>query len=308
REPADPSSSVQAVAPVVFNGRIDPPGDEDRFLLTVTPGSRLRIKVQAYELGSSLDAVLRVDGKGGAAIANADDQTIPLPPKNGRPQSIILPDPIIDTTVPSGTSEIAVVIRDLERRGGVGFPYRIVAEPIEPDFEIAANATEASVPRGSTAAVAVTVKRKGYTGPIAVTVDNPPAGLTVRPGTIAAGQTAGLLTLTASPDASFPAAPIKLVGRGQGTSGPIQRVAAAPVIFAKQTNLPTSSITEYGLVAAPALPTPATLDVAPEPIEVAQGFGNTIPVKVTRTKGSDGVLAISGLVLPPGVTIPGDKV
>jgi hypothetical protein len=308
REPADPSSSLQAVAPVVFNGRIDPPGDEDRFLLAVTPGSRLRIKVQAYELGSSLDAVLRVEGKGGAAIANADDQTIPLPPKNGMAQSIILPDPIIETTVPSGTSEIAVVIRDLERRGGVGFPYRIVAEPIEPEFEIAANATEASIPRGSTAAVAVTVKRKGYTGPIAVTVDNPPAGLTVRPGTIAAGQTAGLLTLTASPDASFPAAPIKLVGRGQGASGPIERVAAAPVIFAKQSNLPTSSITEYGLVAAPALPTPATLDVAPEPIEVAQGFGTTIPVKVTRTKGSDGALAISGLALPPGVTIPGDKV
>ena len=39
----------RAVAPVVFNGRIDPPGDEDRFALAVTPGQRVRIKVQAYE-------------------------------------------------------------------------------------------------------------------------------------------------------------------------------------------------------------------------------------------------------------------
>ena len=194
--------------------------------------------------GISVDGVNFAMALRAGLYFRADDQTIPLPPKNGMAQSIILPDPIIETTVPSGTSEIAVVIRDLERRGGVGFPYRIVAEPIEPEFEIAANATEASVPRGSTAAVAVTVKRKGYTGPIAVTVVNPPAGLTVRPGTIAAGQTAGLLTLTASPDASFPAAPIKLVGRGQGTSGPIERVAAAPVIFAKQTNLPSTRISE----------------------------------------------------------------
>ena len=65
REPADPSAPpVRAVAPVVFNGRIDPPGDEDRFALAVTPGSRVRIKVQAYELGSALDAVLRVEGQG----------------------------------------------------------------------------------------------------------------------------------------------------------------------------------------------------------------------------------------------------
>ena len=241
REPADPSSAaVPAVAPVVFNGRIDSPGDEDRFLLAVTPGLAVRIKVQAYELGSSLDAVLRIEGKGGASIANADDQTIPLPPKNGMPQSLVIPDPIIETTVPSGTTEIALVIRDLERRGGVGFPYRIVAEPLNPEFEIAANVTEASVPRGGAAAVGVTVKRKGYTGPIAVTVDNPPAGLTVRPGTIAAGQTGGVLTLSASADAGFPAAAIKLVGRGQGPSGPIERLAVMPVVFSKQSNLPTS--------------------------------------------------------------------
>ena len=69
-------------------------------------------------------------------------------------------------TVPGGTNEITVVIRDLERRGGVGFPYRIVAEPLTPDFELQVNEAQVSIPRGGTAAVGVTVKRKGYTGPI----------------------------------------------------------------------------------------------------------------------------------------------
>jgi hypothetical protein len=223
-------------------------------------------------------------------------------------QSIILPDPTIEATVPSGTNEIAVVIRDLERRGGVGFPYRIVAEPITPDFEIAASQTEVSVPRGGTAAVGVTVKRRGYTGPIAVTVDHPPDGLTVRPGMIADGQAAGVLTLSAAADAGFPAAPIRLVGRSQGTGGSIERVAAETVVFAKQSNLATNSITEYGLVAAPALATPVTLDVGTEPVEVAQGFGATIPVKAARTKGSDAALAVSALASPTGVTVPGDTI
>ena len=47
REPADPAAPPsRAVAPVVLNGRIDPAGDDDQFVLAVTPGQRLRIKVR----------------------------------------------------------------------------------------------------------------------------------------------------------------------------------------------------------------------------------------------------------------------
>jgi hypothetical protein len=309
RESVEPAGSpVRAVPPVVFNGRIDPPGDEDRFSLVVTPGSRVRIAVHAYELGSALDAVLRVEGNGGASIANADDTTVRLPPKNNQPQSLILPDPTLEMTVPGGTNEVSVVIRDLERRGGVGFPYRIVAEPLTPEFDLQANDSEVSIPRGGTAAVGVTVKRKGYSGPIQVTVADPPAGLTVRPGVIAAGQTAGVLSLNATTDARFPAAPIKLVGRGERSSPPLERPAVEPIVFALQTNLPTSTMTQYGLVVAPALATPVTLDTPATAIEVAHGFGATIPVKVVRSPGADGELAITALPLPPGLTVPGDKI
>jgi hypothetical protein len=309
REPADASAPpVRGVAPVVFNGRIDPAGDEDRFTAIVTPGQRLRIKVHAYELGSSLDAVLRVLGNSAAVIANADDTTIPLPPRMNMPQSLSLPDPTLELTVPGGTTEITLVIRDLENRGGVGFPYRITVEPITPDFELAANEAQVSVPRGGTAAVGVTVKRKGYTGPITVTVAGPPAGLTVRPGTIAADQTAGVLSLSARVDAQFPAAPIKLVAQAQGSNGPIEHVAVKELVFAKQTDLPTSAMMQYGLVVAPALATPVTLDVPSLPIEVPQGFGATIPVKVTRAKGAESALAIAALPLPAGLKAAGAQV
>ena len=84
REPADPAAApVRAAAPVVFNGRIDPPGDEDRFVLAVTAGQRLHVAVEASELGSALDGVLQVLGAKGAVIANADDTPIPGTAKPG---------------------------------------------------------------------------------------------------------------------------------------------------------------------------------------------------------------------------------
>jgi hypothetical protein len=304
REAADPAAvPTRAVAPVVLNGRIDPPGDDDPFVLAVTPGQRLRIKVHASENGSALDGVLRVLGNGGSVLANADDTSIPLPPKGAQPQSLALPDPSLDLTIPGGTNEITLVMRDLEGRGGIGFPYRIVVEPLVPDFQLSANESQVSVPRGGTATVAVAIVRKGHSGPITVTVADPPAGMTVRPGTIAAGQTTGVLSLAAAADAKFPAAPIKLVARAQGVNGLMERLAFKPVVYAQQAPLPTCSITEYGLVAAPALALPVVLDTPSGPIEVAHGLSTIVPVTVTRAKGSDGALVISPLPLPPGLTI-----
>ncbi len=80
REPADPGARApRAVAPVVLNGRIDPAGENDRFVIAVTPGQRMRIRVEASEFGSALDGVLQVLGNNGSVIANADDTNITLP-------------------------------------------------------------------------------------------------------------------------------------------------------------------------------------------------------------------------------------
>ena len=222
REAADPSAApVRAVAPVVFSGRIDPPGDEDRFIVAAAAGQRLHVSVEASELGSALDGVLQVLGEKGSVIANADDTPIPGTAKKGMPTTgLVSPDPSLDLTVPGGTSQVTLALRDLEGRGGIGFPYRIVVTPVVPTFEMEMNEPQVSIPRGGAAAVGVTLVRKNYSGPVRLTVADPPAGLTVRAGTIAAGQTVGALSISASPTAGFPA----LLSQGGGP----RRVARRP--------------------------------------------------------------------------------
>jgi hypothetical protein len=309
REPSNPSAlPVRAVAPVVFNGRIDPPGDDDRFVLAVTPGQRLHVVVDASKYGSALDGVLQVQGLKGSVIANADDTAIEVPGQQAGQGGIALPDPSLDLTVPGGTSEITLVVRDLEGRGGVGFPYRIVVTPIVPSFELQTNEPELSIPRGGTVAVGVTVARQDYNGPITLIVADPPAGLTVRPGTIASGQNVGALSISAAPTAAFAAMPLKLIGRGQGPDGPIEIEATRQLVFAQQSILPTNALTQRGLPAAPALPTPVTFEAPGQPIEVAHGFGGSIPITVVRAKGADAAVAITPLPLPPGLAVPAASV
>ncbi len=309
REPADPNAPpVRAAAPVALNGRIDPTSDEDRYVLAVAPGQKLRIEVDAAELGSALDGVLQVLGANDAVLATADDTTTPIPGKTPKAAAIISPDPALEFAVPAGLSEVTLALRDLQGRGGTGYAYRITVEPIVPSFEITLNDLQVGIPKNGTAAVGVTVTRQGYNGPITLNVANPPVGVTVRPGTIADGQAVGSFTVSASPDAAFGAVTLQVLGSGQGPGGPIVRAATKEIVFAQQATpmmtLPTNTSTQTGLAVAPALATAVKLDAPATPIEVVHGFGAPIEVKAERSAGADAALAVTPLPLPPGLAVP----
>lgn len=304
REPADPTPPrPKAVAPVVLNGRIDAPGQEDLFILAVTPGQKLDIRVEAAALGSALDGVLRVLNPAGAEIARGDD-TPKTPPGADPATKYNDPDPSLTFNVPADVNEVTLALSDLSKRGGIGFPYRIVVNPTAPGFDLNLNEPQASVPKGGSAVVGVSVARKGYDGPIEVSIEDPPAGLTFRPATIPAGQLVGAFSMSATADAAFPAAPLKVIGVGQGPNGPIREKAVGWTVLAQQGVLPTNTLAEEGLAAAPALATVATLDVPAEPIEAIHGQTASIPIKVARAEGADSALPLAALPLPTGLTAP----
>lgn len=308
REPADPGApTIKAAAPVVFNGRIDPAGDEDKFALSVTPGQGLRIRVDASDLGSALDGTLQVVGPNGANLAAAEDTVVQVVPARGNRKAVSLtsPDPSLDFTVPAGATEITLAVKDLIGRGGVGFPYRLTVEPIAPTFRVVLNEEQVSVPKGGTAAVGVAIRRQGYDGPIAITIADPPAGLSMRPLTIPAGQAAGLFTISATSEAGFGPVDLRVMGTGQGPSGPISDAASKPVVFAQQGQLPTNTTIQVGLPSATSEPLPASIDAPTAPVEAIHGYSGSVPLKVIRGDKADGTLAIAALPLPPGMSAGG---
>ena len=152
--------ATRAVAPVVFNGRIDPPGDEDQFVLAVTPGQRVRIKVNAYEHGSALMRCCACWAT--TARCSPTPMIRPFPCRqraHSRSHSRFRTRRSI-SRYREARMRLRSSMRDLENRGGIGFPYRIVVEPFYPDFQLQVNESEMSVARGGTAAVNVTVQRR----------------------------------------------------------------------------------------------------------------------------------------------------
>jgi hypothetical protein len=314
REPADPAAPLLRVAlPVVLNGRIDPAGDEDRYVFSVTPGQKIRMRMLAADLNSALDGQLQVVGAKGTIVATADDTNLPaliIPKKaNQKADPIISPDPSLDYTVPAGLTEVTIAVRDLEGRGGVGYAYRITVEPVVPSFDLRITDSQLNIPKGGTVAIAVTATRQGYNGPITLDVAKLPPGLTVRKGVIAAGQTAGTMTLTAAPDAAFDLADLRIMGTGEGPDGPIVCLAKKPQIFAQQGTLPTNVVWQIGLPVAPVSAGAVELETPAEPIEIVHGFEAKIPIKLTRSKDADAEVDIATLPpLPPGLTASASKI
>jgi hypothetical protein len=319
REPAQAGAPpVRGVAPVVFNGRLEKPGEEDRFLLAVTPGQVLKIQVHAADLSSALDGSLAIlNAASNASIATADDTAVPangLPDQPRKTANATSADPSVDVTVPGGVTELALVLRDLAGQGGTGYPYRITVRPAAPTVFIQLSGDpQVSIPKGGTIDVPIAVIRQGFSGPLTLNVASPPAGLTVREGHVAEGQPVGVLSLSAAPDAAFGPVELDVQAVGQDAGGPMTTHASKVVVFAQQGAqqgaIPTCSLPQLGLAAAPAQPRLVAIESPAEPIEAVHGYSATVPLKVARSGDpAKGELTVQPLPLPPGIAVPEVKI
>jgi len=244
-EPTDPDGPPpKATPPVVFNGRIDPRGDEDRFMVVAKPGQRFRVAFASFDLGSALHPRLKIRDSLGNDLVAPSAYTVPA--RLGVLE-YASHDPSVEFTVPAGETEVTIVLAGTwtdpphpdasgsMSRGGSGHAYRIRVVPMTPGFSIALNDAQVSVPRGGKAAVSVTVCRDGFNGPIALRLVDPPAGLEFRPGVIAEGQTVGALTLAAAANASFGPLLLDVIGEGRGRAGPIITRAIEIIAFGQPT-------------------------------------------------------------------------
>ena len=273
-----------------LNGRLETRGDIDRFVFAGKKDQALVFTGIARTQGSPADLNLKLLNKDGGQIAQVDD--------TGTSEGVLV------AKIPAD-GDYTLVIEDIAKRGGSNFSYRIAISPAAQPFTLAVSSDTANVPVGGAIALTVTAARNGYNGPIELSVQGMPAGMTASRSVIGAGRNDAALTVHAAPDqAAAVLHGLKVVGTGGDAA-----ITAdfAGVLKARLANLrypPTSLSTGFAAAAAPA----AALNWKVEPPEIVFGKELSAKVKLTATRGEgiDEAVAIAVQPaqngLPAGIT------
>lgn len=212
REPNNIAKTAQsATLPIIFNGRIDQPGDVDVFKIEGKAGDEVVAEVFARRLHSPLDSVLKLTDADGKQIALNDDNE-----DKGAGLTTHHADSRLTAKLPEDGAYF-IHVADTQRGGGAEFVYRLRVSAPQPDFELRVVPSSISGRAGGSAPITVYALRKdGFTGEIAVSLKNVLFGIELTGGKIPAGKDQAKLTLTL-PEALEE--PIKLEVEGRAPIG-----------------------------------------------------------------------------------------
>jgi hypothetical protein len=320
-EPNDsPATANRVPVPVVINGRIQKPGDEDYFVFKAEAGQTLLMEVQARRLDSPLDSVLTLFDGEGKKLDENDDPPSPLAqpnPANNMPYPDLAcnVDPVdaLATHVAdsrllhtfSKAGDYVVRIRDVREEGGEEYAYRLKIAPARPDYVLRINTDSARLAQGDSVALAVTVLRKdGFDGEIGLAVQDLPPGLSASDAVIPAKQHETQLTITASagaaPGLCFPT----VVGTATVDGRPLVR-KAVPVETVVQAFYIKHWVPTKGCVleVREAAFFTISANLAPKQVlEIKQGGAAQVVVKAARR--ADGKFPLNLAAVPPSRLVP----
>jgi hypothetical protein len=173
--PAEATFTDPQAPPLGLNGRLVQPGEQDRFLLNVTPGQTLRFTLQSVSLRSPLTGELELAmHPGGQVVALSPEQ----------PDST---DPQLDYAVPAGVTQLVATVRSRFGTGSLRDRYRVAVFPAQrPQFSLQFNTERVNLPADGSALIELQVNRTTYQGPITLQVLGA-TGLVIEPAEIAAG-------------------------------------------------------------------------------------------------------------------------
>lgn len=181
-----------------LNGRLDRPGDVDRFTVTAKKGDAYQFAAITRRQGSPADLLLRLYDASGKKVAEAEDSG----PYDGA----------FTYTFPAD-GDYTLLVEDLSNRGGSRFVYRIEVTPPQTGFALSATADGLNIPAGGVTAVTVNASRQGYNGPIAIAAVDLPNGVTSIPTIIGPGQNSVVFTVRSTAEApTGKLFPIRIVG------------------------------------------------------------------------------------------------
>ena len=283
--------------PVIINGRIDRPDDWDVFQFAGRAGETVVAEVSARRLDSPLDSVLKLtDAKGNVLAANDDREDAEAGVNTHHADSYLL------FTLPADGTYY-VHLGDAARSGGPAYAYRLRLSQPQPDFAVYIVPSSLALRAKGTASVNVRAIRKdGFTGPINVTLKDPPAGFTLTGAPIPQDKTAAKFTLTTTLAAAMPSTDFRFEARAKIEDRDVVHEAVVAEdrmqAFLWQHLVPAESLDV--LVYDPAYtPPPKRVRTArPAPAVAAK----PVPAAETKVAAATGTMAMPGgeMMAPPG--------
>lgn len=184
KEPNDTMAKAQPVTlPIVVNGRIDRPGDQDVFRFSGKSNEMVVAEVMARRLDSPVDSILKLtDAKGQVLAFNDDCEDLGAGINTHHADSYLM------SRLPADGTYF-VHLGDTARKGGEEFAYRLRMGPPQPDFALRVVPSSASLRSKGNATLSVYALRKdGFAAPIKLTLKDPPKGFSATPVTLGATQ------------------------------------------------------------------------------------------------------------------------
>jgi hypothetical protein len=191
KEPNNTLKQAQRVTlPIIVNGRMDRPNDWDVFQFTGHAGETVVAEVYARRLDSPLDSVLKLTDAAGKLRAWNDDHE-----DLGSGVNTHHADSYLRTTLPADGAYY-VHLGDTVRNGGEEYAYRLRISEEQPDFALRVVPSSVSLRGKSTAQVSVYgIRKDGLTGPIKLSLKNPPLGFSADPVSLTGTQEVARLTI-----------------------------------------------------------------------------------------------------------------
>jgi hypothetical protein len=204
-------------SPCSVSGRIQAPGDRDRYELSLEKDARLVVSLEARSLGSPLDPVLRLIDPAGKVAAEADDA--------GDRR-----DPELELTAPAAGA-YTIEVLDLHGTGSTRHVYLLTAAPPAADFRLAVGVEALVVPAGGKVELEVSVERRhGLKEAIEIALEGLPAGLEAKavtsPGEGDAARKVKL-EIVAAPTAAPTGSAFRVMGKSAPPASLERRARAA---------------------------------------------------------------------------------
>ncbi len=277
------------------NGRLEHPGDVDRFVFTAKKDQSATFVGITRQQGSPTDLNFKIVNKDGGQIVAAED--------TGTSEGSVAFKAPAD-------GEYTLVVEDLNRRGGSEHAYRIAVQANPPQFSLAASLDTFNVPAGGSVLATITTVRSPYAGQIELSLLNPPPGLTASRSVIGAGRNDAVMTIHAAPDfAAGSLHGLSIVGTARiGEADVVIPAEIGGVLKTRNNNMRWAPSSLSKFVAASSAPAPG-FAWRVEPAEIV--FGKDLSAKAkliaTRAAGFEEAVAVAitpaANGLPAGVTI-----